>query len=180
MSTTNTVFIFHGRDSSPNGQKIQMLAAVARLSGWKAVVPDFSKIKDPDERVGMFLENYIEPAGKIVLAGSSMGSYVAIEASKKIKPEALFLLAPAIYIKGYGVANPEPVADHITVIHGWDDKLIAPACAVRFADQFKTDLHLLNDGHELYESIPFIEKRFKDLLESHSGMSRLESLASIL
>ena len=180
MATTNTVYIFHGRDSSPNGRKIQAMANVARLCGWKTVIPDFSKIKNPDDRVQRFLKTFEKPAGKIVLAGSSMGSYVAIEASKSVHPDALFLLAPAIYIKGYGEVNPEPVADQITVIHGWDDNLIAPACAVRFADKFKTDLHLLNDGHELYESIPFIEKRFRDLLESHALSSRLQNLAAVM
>lgn len=180
MATTNTVFIFHGRDSSPQGRKIQAMRAIAGRCGWKAVVPDFSKIKDPDERVRLFLESYDEPAGKIILAGSSMGSYVAIEASKSIQPNALFLLAPAIYIKGYGQANPEPKADHITVVHGWDDKLIAPACAVRFSDKFKTNLHLLNDGHELYQSLPFIEKTFQDLLDQFSGKSRLANLTPIL
>ena len=128
MATTNTVYIFHGRDSSPQGRKIQALTAIARLCGWKVIVPDFRKIKDPDERVKRFLDEYEEqPAGKTILAGSSMGSYVAIEASKTIKPDALFLLAPAIYIEGYGQINPEPVAGHITVVHGWDDKLISPS-----------------------------------------------------
>ena len=180
MATTNIVYIFHGRDSSPQGQKIQAMAAIASLCGWKAIVPDFSKIKDPDERVDTFLETYERSTGRIILAGSSMGSYVAIEASKTIQPDALFLLAPAIYMQGYRQINPEPKAGHITVIHGWDDKLIAPACAVRFADKFKTNLHLLNDGHELYNSIPFIEKTFRDLLDTHSGSSKLANLVPTL
>lgn len=180
MPTTNTVYIFHGRDSSPQGKKMAALAAVARRNGWKAVVPDFRNISDPDERVSRFLDKFERPAGKVVLAGSSMGGYVAIEASRVVNPEALFLLAPAIYIQGYGQLDPQPVADRITIIHGWDDKLIAPACTVRFADKYKTDLHLLNDGHELYNSIPFIEDRFADLLQAHVGMSRLANLVPAL
>lgn len=180
MPITNTVYIFHGRDSSPQGRKIRALAAIARECGWKVVVPDFRRLKDPDLRVERFLEKMERPAGKIVFAGSSMGSYVAIEASKVFKPEALFLLAPAIYIEGYGQLNPAPVADHITVIHGWDDNLIAPARAVRFADKFKTDLHLLNDGHELYNSIPFIEKTFRSVLESLSPVSRLQRIVATM
>ena len=177
---TNTVYIFHGRDSSPQGKKIKALAAIARSNGWKVITPDFSRIKDPDERVRQFLEKHERPAGKVIMAGSSMGSYVAIEASKSFKPDALFLLAPAIYIEGYGQINPEPDAGHITVIHGWDDKLIDPARAVRFADKFKTDLHLLNDGHELYNSIPFIEKTFTGLLNEHAYAGRLENLISVI
>lgn len=180
MSITNTVYIFHGRDSSPQGKKIKAMAKIARDCGWKVIVPDYSKIKDPDERVLHFLEIQERPAGRVVLAGSSMGSYVAIEASKTFKPDALFLLAPAIYIEGYGEFNPQPVADHITVIHGWDDKLIAPACAVRFADKYKTDLHLLNDGHELYNSIDFIEKTFRSALMTHTKSTRLENLVTVL
>ena len=180
MSTTNTVYILHGRDSSPNGIKIKAMKAIARKCGWRVIVPDFHKVKDPDKRVSLFLEKCERPIGKLILAGSSMGSYVAIEASKSMNPDALFLLAPAIYINGYGQLNPEPVAKHITVVHGWDDKLIAPTCAVRFADKFKTDLHLLNDGHELYNSLPFIEKVFEDLLLSHSKGSRLENLVPVI
>ncbi len=180
MPVTNTVYILHGRDSSPQGRKIKAMAAIARQCGWKVVRPDFRKIRDPDERVSHFLENFERPAGKIILAGSSMGGYVAIEASRVVEPEALFLLAPAVYIKGYGRMNPEPVAGHITVIHGWDDKVIAPSCAVRFADKFRTDLHLLNDGHELYNSIPFIERTFRSVIESHSKGTRLSSLVPAL
>ncbi len=180
MPITNTVYIFHGRDSSPQGKKIKALAAIARKQGWKVIAPDFSKIKDPDARVKRFLEKHERPAGKVVLAGSSMGSYVAIEASKAFRPDALFLLAPAIYIEGYGEINPEPDAKHITVIHGWDDKLIEPTRAVRFADKFKTDLHLLNDGHELYNSIPFIERTFTGLLGEYANTTRLENLVSII
>lgn len=180
MAITNTVYIFHGRESSPNGRKIELMNNIARQCGWKTIVPDFSKVKDPDERVKRFLDKFEEPSGKVVLAGSSMGSYVAIEASKTVKPDALFLLAPAVYLKGYEEFNPEPVADHITVIHGWDDKLIDPACAVRFADKYRTNLHLLNDGHELYNSLPFIESCFRNLLESYSTRSRLQDLAAVI
>lgn len=180
MSITNTLYILHGRDSSPQGKKIKALSAIGRDCGWKVIVPDYSNIKDPDERVARFLETQERPVGKVILAGSSMGSYVAIEASKTFKPDALFLLAPAIYIEGYAEFDPKPVAEHITVVHGWDDKLIAPACAVRFADKHKTDLHLLNDGHELYNSIDFIEKTFRSTLMAHSKSTRLESLVTAL
>jgi len=181
VSVTNSVYIFHGRDSSPEGRKIQAMAAIARTCGWKTIIPDYSAIKDPDERVRLFFETYDAPTvGKKILAGSSMGGYVAIEASRIVKPDALFLLAPAIYIQGYAQINPEPVAGHTTIIHGWNDQLIAPTCAVRFADRFKADLHLLNDQHELYQSIPFIERVFHDLLQSHSSATRLASLVPAL
>ena len=176
MPITNTVYIFHGRDSSPQGRKIQALKAVARECGWKVIVPDFRRVKDPDKRVEKFLEKQKRPNGKLMIAGSSMGAYVGIEVSKSFKPDGLFLLAPAIYIEGYGEINPEPVADKVTVIHGWDDNLIAASRAVRFADKFKTDLHLLNGGHELYNSIPFIEQTFRTALKSLSEVSRLERI----
>ena len=180
VSLTNTVYIFHGRDSSSQGRKIKALAAVAKKCGWKVIIPDFRRIKDPDQRIARFIEKHQRPYGKVVFAGSSMGSYVAIEASRTFRPEALFLLAPAVYLKGYAQPDPRPVADHTTVIHGWDDKVVAPACAVRFADKFKTDLHLLNDQHELHDSMPFIEKTFQRLLESQTESSRLEKLAAVI
>lgn len=180
MPLTKTVFLFHGSESSPRSRKMSAMAAIARRCRWKTIVPDHSGIFDPDERVRRFLEDHEKPSGQVVMAGSSMGGYVALEASRNFAPDALLLLAPAVYIDGYANQDPRPGCDRVTVVHGRGDTLIEPSLAVRFSDQFATELHLLNDGHDLGASVPFVEQTFKRILESCSGASHLSELVPTL
>lgn len=70
---TPTVYLLHGRDSSPLSIKIVQLSAIATLRGWKVVAPDFSATKDPDLRVSLFLKMAEGNPEKNVIVGSSMG-----------------------------------------------------------------------------------------------------------
>jgi len=70
---TPTVYLLHGRDSSPLSIKIKQLSAIATLRGWKVVAPDFSATKDPDLRASLFLEIAEGTPEKNVIVGSSMG-----------------------------------------------------------------------------------------------------------
>jgi hypothetical protein len=177
---TPTLYLLHGRDSSPQSLKIQHMSAVAKKGGWKVVVPDFTITKDPDERVRMFLEIARQDCAKSVIVGSSMGGYVALVASAILKPAALLLLAPAVAIDGYKQSNPKPVADETTIIHGWNDELIDPASVVCFADSHKAVLHLVKDDHVLKQSIPFIETILTDILKRCDPVSRKSRLLAVL
>ena len=177
---TPIVYFLHGRDSSPQSVKIRHLSAVARRRGWKVVAPDFSSTKDPDERVRMFLEVTQQNCAKCVIVGSSMGGYVALVASKTLKPAALLLLAPAVSMPGYLESNPEPVADETTIIHGWNDELIDPAAVANFAESHQATLHMVNDDHVLQRTIPFIETILADILTRCSQVSRHSRLTAAL
>ena len=178
---TPTVYILHGRDSSPQSLKTLHLSAAAKQCGWKVVAPDFSSTKDPDERVRVFLEvTRQEEHAKRVIVGSSMGGYVALVASEVLKPAALLLLAPAINIPGYKETQLVPVADETTIVHGWNDALIEPASVLSFADKHRTTLHMVNDDHTLKQTIPFIETVFTDILKRCCPVSRKSRLISTI
>ena len=177
---TPTVYLLHGRDSSPLSLKIRQLSAIATSRGWKVVAPDFSATKDPDLRVSLFLEIAEGNRQKCVIVGSSMGGYVALLASKKLKPEALLLLAPALNLAGYGETDPKSAAGETTIIHGWNDTLIDPLSVFHFANKHRTTLHLVNDEHTLQQSIPFIETVFISMLKRCESTQRLLRLTAVL
>jgi pimeloyl-ACP methyl ester carboxylesterase len=176
---TNTVYILHGRDSSPQSRKCELLAAAARRHGWKVVIPDYSQIPSADDRFKLFIDQHIddERPGRVMIVGSSMGAYVALAASKKFKPDALLLLSPAVYLPGYALNEPTPHAARSVVVHGWCDDVVPPSFVVRFADRYKCELHLLDDIHDLSNSLPFIESLFIDMLDRLHPVSRLRRLA---
>ena len=91
----------HGKDSIPWGEKAIALAEVAKRHGFMFTSPDYQASNDPDLRVKQLLSMDLSAYQEIVLAGSSMGAYVATVASEIIKPKGLFLIAPAFYLPGW-------------------------------------------------------------------------------
>jgi predicted esterase YcpF (UPF0227 family) len=177
---TPTVYFLHGRDSSPLSVKIQRLSAIATSLGWKVVAPDLSATKDPDLRVTLFLDIAEQKGAKSVIVGSSMGGYVALMASKVLKPDALLLLAPALNLDGYREAAPIPVAGETTIVHGWNDHLIDQATVFEFAADHLSTLHLVNDDHTLQQTLPFIESVFRSILNRCNRDLRKSRLAATL
>ncbi|MCD6532710.1 MAG: alpha/beta hydrolase [Deltaproteobacteria bacterium] len=162
-----TVCFSHGKESGPWGSKIKRLAKVAEKCGFAVESIDYRGIADPDERVAKLVDWQPAVAGHLVLVGSSMGSYVAAVAARKISPDGLFLLAPAIAIPGFGrVQDPLPKAGQCTIIHGWHDEIIAPQLIVDYARRHALTLHLLPGDHRLMEVLPAIEVLFENFLTS--------------
>jgi alpha/beta superfamily hydrolase len=120
---------------------------------------------DADARVAKLLASDARAASPLVLAGSSMGSYVAAVASTKLQPKGLFLLAPAFYLPNYfPISEPAPHADFVTLIHGWNDDVIPFENSVRYASKFKATLHLVDSDHRLSSQLPLIERLFDGFL----------------
>lgn len=152
----------HGKESGPWGLKIKRLADVARARGFDAISPDYRQTQDPDERVAMLLK--LQPqAQRLVLAGSSMGGYVAAMACAALRPQALFLIAPALYFPGWD-AEPQNVPAHCAVVHGWHDNIVPVARSIRFAQAHRAELHLLDAEHTLNARIDTIAQLFDDFL----------------
>lgn len=152
------LYFAHGKESGPWGRKIQSLAAIARAHGFEVESPDYSHTFDPDARVRQLLE--LAPRAEcLVLVGSSMGGYVSAVAARELRPQGLFLLAPAVYMPGYE-QEPEPDAGLIEVVHGWDDAVIPPAHAVRFAERYQARLHMIPGEHTLVEQLPLLGRLF--------------------
>jgi predicted esterase len=89
-----------------------------------------------------------------------MGGYVSTVASKDLPVAGLFLLAPAFYLPGYTVQDVALGTSKTMVIHGWRDDVVPVQNSIRFAQQHRCDLHLMDGDHRLNEALPKIEPLF--------------------
>lgn len=163
MSLPEHLVVFaHGKESGPWGIKITRLAETARRRGFEILSPDYSQTPDPRRRVEQLLALAPKARGALVLVGSSMGGYVSAMACAGIKPDALFLMAPAFYFPGY---DEEPAAAPITsVVHGWADDIVPAERALRYAQRHRARLLMLDAGHTLNERLPELDRAFDDVL----------------
>ena len=169
-----TVYFNHGKESGPWGSKITKLADVARERGFAVESIDYQDLPDAGPRTERLLTSEAGKAERLILVGSSMGGYVATVASAVLKPEGLFLLAPAFYMPGYPEQNPVPNAKAVSVVHGWSDDVIPVEHSIRFARKFsattRMELHLIEDDHRLSAELDFVAMlfgRFLDRVHSH-------------
>ncbi len=153
----------HGKESGPWGTKITHLAEVARRRGFAVISPDYSYTHDARERVA-HLHALAPRAGSVlVLAGSSMGGYVSAMACERLRPQALFLMAPALYFPGLD-EEPLGVPQLTAVVHGWRDEIVHVDRAIRFARTHRAALHVLDSGHTLNDQLPALAGIFDELL----------------
>ena len=167
----NTLVVFaHGKESGPWGTKFRFLAELAQLFGAEVLSPDYADCSGPEERVVRLLAVTMPSHERLILVGSSMGAYVSTIASIHLKPVGLFLLAPAFYLPGYQEQIPLPCAQHVSIVHGWQDTVIDPEHSVRFARLHNCDLHLMPGDHRLKEALPAIGAIFADFLGRQLGL----------
>ena len=81
-----------------------------------------------------------------------------------LAPDALFLIAPALYFPGYDREPPVPPA-LTRVVHGWRDDIVTPDKAIRYAAKHQVPLTMLDAGHTLNERLPELSAVLGDLLE---------------
>ena len=154
----------HGKDSVPWGEKPLALAEVAKEHGFQFISPDYQASNDPEWRVKQLLNMDFSAYQKIVLVGSSMGAYVATVASERIKPDGLFLIAPAFYLPGYACSEFKTYAKQIEVFHGWQDDVVPPENAWRFCQLHRANLHMLDADHRLLTVLPIMAEAFERVL----------------
>lgn len=152
----------HGKESGPWGTKITHLAKIAQAAGYDVISPDYSQSHDPKARVQQLL-SLAPHAQRLVLVGSSMGGYVSAMACATLKPQALFLMAPALYFSGWE-EEPQGIPSLCTVVHGWNDDIVPVERGIRFAQKSRAALHLLDSGHTLNDQLPMLSTLFIDLL----------------
>ncbi len=156
----------HGKESGPDGSKIQALGAQAEELGHSTASLDYTDLPDdPEARVERLVAYIREQTETVVLVGSSMGSYVAAVASMKVAVEGLFLLAPAFYIDGFAVQDYSPQAHAITLIHGFSDEIIPFHHSVTFGERHAAEVHLLPGDHRLKDAMPRIRPLFTEFLD---------------
>ena len=159
------IIFSHGKESGPYGSKILTLGSKANELGFEYVSIDYQGIDDPDLRIQK-LVSYIQDLKikNFILVGSSMGGYVSVCTAELIKPMAMFLLCPALYLQGYEKADYHPLTDHITLVHGWNDEVVPYQNSITFASTFLSTLHLIDGDHRLTASIDHITTLFEDFL----------------
>jgi alpha/beta superfamily hydrolase len=169
------IIFSHGKESGPFGSKIKALVSVAERLGActisvnyredpVGVVHEQNAPGEAQRRVAQLLSLRLEKHTKLVLVGSSMGGYVSTIASAGIKPDGLFLLAPAFYLQGYECQNPVPCAGRTMIVHGWGDDIVPVENSIKFARMHVCDLHLLDGDHRLNDALPKIEHLFEMFL----------------
>ena len=158
------VYFSHGKESGPWGTKIKRLAAMAEDMGCAVESVDYTDTMDPDLRVERLLAVLAEENDDFVLVGSSMGGYVSLVASESVSAEAIFLMAPALYIPGYKKQEYHSRCSHIEIVHGWSDDVIPPEHSIRYAKEASCALHLIGGDHALNGSLEFVAGLFEGFL----------------
>ena len=161
----STIYFSHGKESGPNGNKINYLTKIAISNGFKTESIDYTVTLNPDIRIKMLLNKIDKSSKNIILYGSSMGAYVSLVASKVIKPKKIFICAPALYMPGYKVQNFDFLSCPITIIQGRNDKIVDPSVTIEFAEKYNCDLYLTEDDHSLSKSEELISNVFREFLE---------------
>lgn len=163
------VHFVHGKESGPNGSKIVALAQVARQHGWDVASLDYSHTTDPALRLEQLRSACMGLDQPLLLVGSSMGGWVAAEASGWVDADGVFLLAPALYMPDYPTPAPAILADHAEIVHGWDDEVIPCENSIRFARLRGCTLHLVPGDHRLNSRIPLLCELFGTFLSRCAG-----------
>lgn len=154
----------HGKDSIPWGEKALALKAVGERLGYTFISPDYRPGNDPEARVKYLLSLDLGNYDHLVLVGSSMGGYVSVLASEVLKPQGLFLIAPAFYLPGYARTEFNPSTPRIEVYHGWQDEIVPPQNVWRFCQIHRARLHMHDDDHRLLASLPTMSAGFEQFL----------------
>lgn len=153
----------HGKESGPNGTKINKLRKVAESQGFETISVDYQQCKNASERVILLKETIAtQKVEKLVLIGSSMGGYVSTAVANDYSLDGLFLLCPALWMDSeeYEVQSYQPKCNHIEITHGWNDDIVPFESSIKFGQQVKATVNLVDDNHRLEASHGFLEKRF--------------------
>jgi alpha/beta superfamily hydrolase len=163
----------HGFESGPDATKVTALSDVAEQLDWTHERPDFtsfdacrdiSQLGDVAARVQRLLELARDAAqrGPLVLAGSSLGAWIAGRVSLQVPVAGLFLMAPPIQLDA---AHPLDAALVPTsIVHGWDDELIPAMDVVAWAQPRRARLLLVDDSHRLSAHVDASARAFAALL----------------
>jgi len=168
------VVFSHGKDSGPWGKKISALAETARAEGYQVESIDYRGLESAEERVTHLVDGCRELQGELVLVGSSLGGFVSAAAASVLHARGLFLMAPAIYMRGLPALRPNGIDCPMTIVHGWRDQIIPLEHTLRFAKEYAAPLHIVNDDHGLHASVGRIKYLLEYFLISIDLPSRTE------
>ncbi len=154
----------HGMESGPWGFKIKHLTLVAERHSLDVESIDYTDTMDADVRAERLISVLKQEPEPVILLGSSMGGYASVVASQTMETRGMFLLAPALYMPGSGIQEYASSSPHIEIIHGWSDDVVPVDNIIRYARETSCYLHILNENHDLNNSIEVIERLFDAFL----------------
>ena len=163
MAVTGHVVFSHGLDGTPFGTKIRALYEIAEAEGYEVAAVDYRGVDDPAQRVQMLHEFCRGFSGHLVLVGSTLGGYASPAAGQTLHAGGIFLMAPAIYVSGIPPLKRMPECP-IALVHGWRDDVIPFEQSMRFAEENRLALHLVESDHRLHSAIPFLRYLFQYFL----------------
>lgn len=164
----------HGFESGPDATKVTALAEVAQRLGWSHERPDFTDL-DACQQVSelgdvaareqrlLTLAQAAAARGPLVLAGSSLGAWIAGRVSLQVPVAGLFLMAPPIEL---GPHSLDAARVPTSIIHGWDDELIPALAVVEWAKMRRSRLLLVDDTHRLSAHVAASAAAFAALLQT--------------
>jgi len=170
------VILSHGSESGPQATKVAALSTIAEAAGWRVTRPDYRDLDARgeaaciDPRVERLKEN-VRPGERLVLGGSSMGSFVSGLASLDVECAGLFLLALPIVIPGY-LSRFDAASVTTTIVHGWEDELCPVGDAIAFARNAHANLHVVPDTHRLSAHVEHAAHLFREFLHTLDAAPR--------
>jgi alpha/beta superfamily hydrolase len=99
-----------------------------------------------------------------VLAGSSLGGYVAVAAASLLHARGVFMLAPALLMEGLPPLRPRLLDCPTTIVHGWRDDIVPLEQSITFAREYRATVHLLDTDHRMYDQLPMLNHLFEQFL----------------
>lgn len=163
----------HGFESGPDATKVTALAQAAERLGWTHERPDYtdldarrevSDLGDVPARLQrlLALARTAAARGPLVLAGSSLGAYIAARISLQVSTQALFLMAPPLTMGSLPGLDAADVP--ISIVHGWNDELIPAQAVFDWAQARRARLLLVDDSHRLSDHATASAAAFSSLL----------------
>jgi predicted esterase YcpF (UPF0227 family) len=92
------IYFSHGKKGKPNSQKIKSMSKLSISKGFDIESIDYTNTIDPDKRVVHLMKILTKEKGEYVLVGSSMGAYVSLVSSVKLKNKPLGIFLAQIEI----------------------------------------------------------------------------------
>ena len=142
------------------------MAQVVRELGLDVESVDYRGMDDPAARVHKLIAVASELPESMVLVGSSMGGHVCAAAASQVRAQGIFLLAPAFYMPGFEQYTPQDVPMPTVIVHGWRDDIVPVQSSIRWAQEHRAALHVLDSDHRLEDQIETICRLLREFLQS--------------
>lgn len=166
----NLAIFLHGKESGPAGKKLLALENIALKYDFLTIKPDFSGITNAFDRITKAKQIQLPTHNKLIIIGSSMGGYLALEMNKPWNADALFLMAPAVKIFNNEYPNPNislPDNIPIEVIAAKNDDIVKLSdIQLLCQNNNLCNLTIADDSHRLSNSIDILSEKFINLLNS--------------